>query len=214
MEVNSSSLMKPKEWRDVSVDDIRSSDQNALSTGPFGSSIGSRFFQSSGVPLIRGSNLAADGCTHLIEDNFVFVSETKATELSSSLVYKGDLIFTCWGTINQVGLISDQVSYSKYIISNKQMKLTPDPNKADSLFLFYLFSSDELQKQIVNQSIGTSVPGFNLGQLRSLRFSIPPLSEQKAIAEALGDADALTEALGQLITKKRQVKQGAMQELL
>ena len=39
-------------------------------------------------------------------------------------------------------------------------------------------------------------------------------AEQEAIAEALSDADALIESLEQLIAKKRQVKQGAMQELL
>ena len=42
----------------------------------------------------------------------------------------------------------------------------------------------------------------------------PTLAEQQAIAEALSDADALIEALEQLIAKKRQIKQGAMQELL
>ncbi len=40
------------------------------------------------------------------------------------------------------------------------------------------------------------------------------IAEQEAIAEALSDADALIEALEELIAKKRQVKQGAMQELL
>ena len=39
-------------------------------------------------------------------------------------------------------------------------------------------------------------------------------AEQEAIAEALSDADALIESLEQLLAKKRQIKQGAMQELL
>jgi len=43
---------------------------------------------------------------------------------------------------------------------------------------------------------------------------LPTLPEQEAIAEALSDADALIEAVEQLLTKKRQIKQGAMQELL
>ena len=43
---------------------------------------------------------------------------------------------------------------------------------------------------------------------------IPPLPEQQAIASALSDVDALITALGQLITKKRNIKQGAMQQLL
>ena len=42
---------------------------------------------------------------------------------------------------------------------------------------------------------------------------LPPLLEQCAIAEALSDADALIESLNQLLAKKRQLKQGAMQEI-
>jgi type I restriction enzyme, S subunit len=42
----------------------------------------------------------------------------------------------------------------------------------------------------------------------------PTIAEQEAIANALSDADALIESLEQLLTKKRQIKQGAMQELL
>jgi type I restriction enzyme S subunit len=40
------------------------------------------------------------------------------------------------------------------------------------------------------------------------------VEEQQAIATALSDADALIEALEQLLAKKHQIKQGAMQELL
>ncbi|MFO5475802.1 MAG: restriction endonuclease subunit S, partial [Dolichospermum sp.] len=45
-------------------------------------------------------------------------------------------------------------------------------------------------------------------------ISIPPLAEQKAIAHALSDVDNLITAIDQLITKKRNLKQGTMQELL
>jgi len=51
--------------------------------------------------------------------------------------------------------------------------------------------------------------------LHLVRIPFPPTStEQEAIAEALSDADALIVSLEQLLTKKRQLKQGAMQELL
>ncbi len=45
-------------------------------------------------------------------------------------------------------------------------------------------------------------------------MAFPPKAEQEAIAEALSDADALIESLDQLIAKKREIKQGTMQELL
>jgi type I restriction enzyme S subunit len=51
--------------------------------------------------------------------------------------------------------------------------------------------------------------------LRTYPIPVPPTkAEQEAIAKALSDADTLIESLERLIAKKRQLKQGAMQELL
>ncbi len=45
-------------------------------------------------------------------------------------------------------------------------------------------------------------------------FRSPKVNEQRAIAEALSDVDALLGALDRLIAKKRDLKQAAMQQLL
>lgn len=51
--------------------------------------------------------------------------------------------------------------------------------------------------------------------VKKIRVGMPSTQEeQRAIADALTDADALIDSLEQLLTKKRQIKQGAMQELL
>lgn len=77
--------------------------------------------------------------------------------------------------------------------------------KQDSLFTFI----DKLSQRSSGQT------GVDLKELRAYPLSLPPTQvEQEAIAEALSDADALIESLDQLITKKRQIKQGAMQDLL
>jgi predicted nuclease of restriction endonuclease-like (RecB) superfamily len=61
----------------------------------------------------------------------------------------------------------------------------------------------------------TSVPTLNRNNLAGHSIAVTFIkAEQEAIAEALSDADALIESLEQLIAKKRQIKQGAMQELL
>jgi restriction endonuclease S subunit len=158
-------------------------------TGPFGSAIGAKHFRDAGVPLIRGSNLSQDVSTRLSDDDFVFVSEQKAREFSRSEVRRGDLVFTCWGTIDQVGLLDHRAKHERYIVSNKQMLLTPDSSQADSLFLYYVFASPEIRAEIINQGIGSSVPGFNLGQLRSFELTLPPLPEQRTIASVLGALD-------------------------
>ena len=50
--------------------------------------------------------------------------------------------------------------------------------------------------------------------IKSILISLPPISEQKVIATALSDVDALLACLDALIAKKRLIKQGTMQELL
>ncbi|MEJ0056770.1 MAG: restriction endonuclease subunit S [Bacteroidota bacterium] len=57
--------------------------------------------------------------------------------------------------------------------------------------------------------------GVSLNDLRKVKIGIPKsVKEQTAIATALSDADALITSLEKLIAKKRNIKQGAMQELL
>lgn len=64
-------------------------------------------------------------------------------------------------------------------------------------------------------SVRSGMPKINRAELADYTMALPPTkAEQEAIAEALSDADALIESLDQLITKKRQIKQGTMQELL
>ena len=177
------------EWIDCSVEEISSPSANALATGPFGSAISSRYFVDHGVPVIRGSNLSQDVGIRLDDETTAFLTAEKAREFSRSVARRGDLIFTCWGTIDQVGLIDERSRYSEYVISNKQMKLTPDPTKASSLYLYYLFASPQMRESILRRGIGSSVPGFNLGQLKSIMLRLPPLPEQRAIAHILGTLD-------------------------
>ncbi len=177
------------EWRVAKVEDIAAPFSTALATGPFGSAISSKYFVASGVPVIRGSNLSADISTRLIDADLVFISQDKANEFQRSVAKRGDLVFTCWGTINQVGLIDGRSKFDSYIVSNKQMKLTIDPAKADHRFIYYVFSGPAKQNEILENGIGSSVPGFNLGQLKRHEVLLPPVQEQRQIADFLETLD-------------------------
>lgn len=61
---------------------------------------------------------------------------------------------------------------------------------------------------------GSAIPSTNKQELENIRIALPPLREQKAIAEVLSDMDALIEAQKELIAKKRYIKQGTMEDLL
>jgi len=177
------------DWTRYKVEQIASTQPNSLATGPFGSAISSKFFTRVGVPVIRGSNLSLDVGKRLVEEGMAFISEELASTFSRSIARHGDLVFTCWGTIGQVGLIDKRARYAEYVVSNKQMKLTVNAQVADPLFLYYMFSSPAYVSLLTSIGIGSSVPGFNLGQLRSLTVDLPALKEQQAIAAILAALD-------------------------
>ncbi len=81
-------------------------------------------------------------------------------------------------------------------------------------FLSYYFNSEPLKQRVRNVAVGQTMASLNTQILNSVEILVPPLPEQRAIAAALGDVDALLAALDALIAKKRLIKQGAMQELL
>ena len=60
----------------------------------------------------------------------------------------------------------------------------------------------------------TSVPTLNRNNLATISIPVPPLPEQKAIAQTLSDVDTLIAALDKLIAKKRNIKTATMQQLL
>ncbi len=167
--------------------------KHAFATGPFGSAIASKFFVASGIPVIRGSNLSREVGKRLIRSGFVYVPEEKAEQHTRSIAIRGDLVFTCWGTVGQVGYIDKGCEGERFLISNKQMKMTPDPEQADGLFLYYLLSSPAMVQEVQDRAIGAAVPGFNLGQLRELRVKVPCPPTQRRIAAVLSAFDELIE---------------------
>lgn len=80
----------------------------------------------------------------------------------------------------------------------------------DQLFVFYLLKSLDFSRH----NSGGAQQSLNRNFIYPIRVGIPPLPEQRAIAAALSDVDALIVSLDRLIAKKRDMKQAAMQALL
>jgi type I restriction enzyme, S subunit len=170
---------------DCTVGEIAAQTRNALVGGPFGSDLVSKDYVPTGVPVIRGTNM---GHGRWVDGEFAYVTSEKAESLSSNCAKPGDIVFTQRGTLGQVALVPKKGA-DRYLISQSQMKLTVDAEKADAMFLYYVFTSAEQQNYIRQNAIQTGVPHTNLGILRNTPLTLPPLAKQKAIAAVLGALD-------------------------
>ena len=79
---------------------------------------------------------------------------------------------------------------------------------------FYNYFSDNFGKEVSKYTAKSSVDSVRRDMIAEMMIPLPPLEEQKRIAEALSDVDRMISSLEKLIAKKKTVKQGAMQELL
>lgn len=82
--------------------------------------------------------------------------------------------------------------------------------KTDVKFLYYLTQRIDWN----SYNTATGVPSLTSQNISNILVSFPPLHEQHRIASALTSIDNLISSLGKLIEKKKNIKQGTMQQLL
>jgi restriction endonuclease S subunit len=166
-------------------------------------------FKSHGVPYI-GANDFEDGNVNL--DRCKFLSQARAKQFRKGVAVDGDVLFAHNATVGPVALL--RTSEPFVILSTTATYFRCDPAKLSNLYLKAALQSHHFMRQyhaVMAQSTRFQVP---ITAQRKLSLVIPPLVEQRAIAETLSDVDALLGALAQLIAKKQDLKRAAMQQLL
>ena len=112
---------------------------------------------------------------------------------------KGDVLLVKDGaTTGRVGFVD---SDTPCVILSSVAMLRPADN-TDGHYLMYLLASDFLQKQILVSMAGSAMPRTTLTKLTKYIGLLPPLHEQKEIANYL---DAKCAEIDKLIAKKEQL---------
>ncbi len=128
-------------------------------------------------------------------------------------VKKGDLLLTKDGA--NTGNAALNTLDEEFSLLSSVAFLRFDPRKHCAAYYLQQILTSQCQRQIHDAMAGNAITRLTLEKINKLRFPTPPTkAEQEAIAETLSDADALIESVEQLLVKKRQLKRGAMQELL
>jgi type I restriction enzyme S subunit len=168
------------------------------------------YYKEHGATFIRSQNVLGG---QLDFNDHQCVVPPVGSEGSRTRVEFGDLLITITG--NSVGNVAyvDRHLGEAYISQHVGLVRLKDAESAAYICRF-LSPGAPGNSQIVSNQSGQSKPGLNLKNLRDFVVSMPPKEEQRAIATALSDVDALIAGLEKLIAKKRDLKQAAMQQLL
>lgn len=160
------------------------------------------------IPFFKVSDMNLSGNEkHMTRANH-YISEVVRKKLGATLFPAGSIVFAKVGAA--VFLERKRILAQPSCIDNNMAALVPDPARADIDFVHQLL----LTKRLADLVSATALPALNNSDLASMLVSLPPVDCQVEVAGVLARADALLGKLDQLIAKKRDLKQAAMQQLL
>lgn len=181
--------------------------RGSFKTGPFGSTLHQSDYVDGGVPVINPMHIN-DG--RLTPSATMSVSEEAARRLVDFRMKPGEIVIGRRGDMGRCAVAYEE--HAGWICGTGSMLIRLRSDHPD--FLQRILSSPIAVKAIEDASVGSTMINLNQATLSQLNIQIPPVDEQRAIATALSDMDALLDGLDRLIAKKRAIKQAALQQLL
>lgn len=192
--------MIPSDWEVKTISEIAESVGDGIHSTPAYSGLGTVFF-------INGNNIK-DGKLILHNDTKK-VDESVARKYSFP-ISKRTLLMSINGTIGNIAPYNNEP-----VILGKSAAYISVRRNYNRFFLMYMLQMDYVKQFFENSLTGSTIKNLGLSTIRETYIKIPPtIEEQQRIANALSDVDTLIANLEKLIAKKKNIKQGAMQQLL
>lgn len=146
-------------------------------------------------------------------DNCVYVEKLRYDQDKNIQVKEDDVLVTKDGTIGKVAFVNNVPK--KTTLNSGVFVIRPVHKSYYPRYFYYVLMSEHFKDFLGKLTAGSTISHLYQKDFVHYEFPLPPtLTEQKAIATALSDVDALITSLEQTITKKKAIKQGAMQQLL
>jgi type I restriction enzyme S subunit len=161
-----------------------------------------------GIPLIRGKDYSSG---KVATEGLYHVHPAIDQPYSRSKVLGGDLLFSIVGYVGLTAQVPEELEGAN--ITQTTARLSIDPNRADSTYVFHFLSSPHYRPEITRYEKGSAQPGLNLSDVQKLKVRHPKIPQQRRIATILTTLDEEIEATEALIAKHQQIKAGLMHDL-
>jgi type I restriction enzyme S subunit len=145
-------------------------------------------------------------------DNCVYVERERFVQDKNIQLKIYDVLVTKDGTIGKVAFVDKLPNPTT--LNSGVFVLRPKNESINNRFFYCILMSFYFDNFLTKITAGSTITHLYQKDFVNFNFILPSLTEQTAIATALSDTDGLITSLEKLIAKKRNIKQGAMQQLL
>lgn len=194
----------PEDWKLATLEDLYSITSSK------------RVFQSewrdSGIPFYRAREIAVMG-EGLPAPKDLYISEEMYERYSKQYgsIKENDVLITGVGTLGKVYVVKKD---DKFYFKDGNIIWLQWNGQYSSQFLKHLYRTTALTDQVFGNAGGSTVPTYTITNAKATLVPCPDYLEQCEIAEVLSEIDNLIATSEKQISKKKAIKQGAMQELL
>jgi type I restriction enzyme S subunit len=137
-------------------------------------------------------------------------------EKSKYLVKENELLFNRTNSLEHVGKLGIVKSQQEAVFASYIVRFKVDSSLANPAFIAYMFNTTGARNRLKRLATpGVCQHNINQSDLqRQFEISLPPVTEQKKIAEILSAWDAAIEQARKLIEAKKRRKKALIQQLL
>lgn len=135
------------------------------------------------VPIVRVNNIR-DG--RIDAHEVLKVDAQVEKKYTRTRLKGGELLITVVGTVGECAIVPDSLNGWNVARAVSVARLTDD---ADVRFIKYAFKTEDIVFQMYGGTNDTVQPTLNLSSLKTLRFKLPDIKEQRAIASVLSSLD-------------------------
>ena len=139
--------------------------------------------------------LLLTGIDNAVQNKFAwdrrrYITEEKYQKLKRYTLFPNDVVITIMATTGRSAVIPENIPLS---INTKHLAaITLDLHKANPYFISYSIHSDpRIVDQIIGKNRGAIMPGLNLGIIKDLEFTLPPIELQNKFADILRKTEEL-----------------------
>lgn len=165
-----------------------------VQTGPFGSQLHMSDYKKEGTPIITVEHL---GENRIIHKNLPLVGEEDKKRLKKYTLKEGDIVFSRVGSVDRCAYVS--AKEDDWMFSGRCLRVRTN-DKVDSRFLSFYFNQESFKEYIRMIAVGATMPSINTTILSEVEIVLPPVKEQKIIAEILSSLDDKIDLLKGQIT--------------
>ena len=119
--------------------------------------------------------------------NIMYVDEDTRKVISKYTVNKQDIILSTVGTFGLCAIVPNELDNAN--LTENCVKFVFDKTKIDTNFLYYHLISPDTQELIKSLDVGSTQPKLPIYNIQKIDILLPPIHEQKAIAEVLSSLD-------------------------